>query len=61
MAKTQVQHLARSTMRVTTYGLPRRAEVLHHPVFCWRVLTDVLQPGVPFWGNLRSVVVVLTG
>jgi len=33
---------------------------LHHKVFLGRVFPDVCQPSVPFWGNLRSVVFVLS-
>lgn len=33
---------------------------MHHRVFGGRVSPDVLQPSVPFWGNLRGVIFMLS-
>ena len=44
-----------------TYRLPWRREVLHNSILGGCILADMLEPRVPFGGNLSSVVVVLEG
>jgi hypothetical protein len=42
-----------------THRFPNWRKVLHHGVISRRILPNVVQPRVPFWWNLRSVIFML--
>ena len=42
-----------------THSLPWRCGLLHYRIFLWRLMTDMVQPRMPFWRDLRSVPFVL--